>query len=234
MALSTDCTNFDLTIISWHPGLFHFIVLDSIVYCESFPIAFGLILPCSLASMAQLALDDPASLKKLLSDCSGPAPVMANLDVLGYKSVALVGFAIPSDGQVDDLVEKLFPRALGEQIDLLLPGAASLRRVIRQCFDACQAKGGMPTEPQIAVPVKPKLSLAEYKELKLKFTDHFPGELLTPESTPSFIFVAALKDQFETGTWNWTPWRHRISEQTDFFLRKIGNRDLTSSCSKGC
>jgi len=172
--------------------------------------------------------------KKLLSDCSVPAPVMANLDVLGYKSVALVGFAVPSNGQADDLVEKLFPRDLGEQVDLLLPGAASLRRVIRQCFDACQAKGGMPIEPQIAVPVKPKLSLAEYKELKLKFADHFPGELLTPESTPSFMFVAALKDQFETGTWNWTPWRHRISEQAEFFFRKIGNRDLTSSCSKGC
>ena len=34
MALSTDCTNFDMTIISWHLGLFQFIVHDSIAYCE--------------------------------------------------------------------------------------------------------------------------------------------------------------------------------------------------------
>ena len=170
--------------------------------------------------MALMALDDPASLKKLLLDCSVPAPVVANLDVLGYKSIALLGFAVPNDGQVDDLVEKLYPRDLGEQVDLLSPGAASLRRVVRHCFDACQAKGGMPTEPQIAVQAKPKLSLAEYKELKLKFADHFPGELLTPESTPSFMFVAALKDQFETGTWNWTPWRHRISEQAETLFQE--------------
>ena len=165
--------------------------------------------------MAHLALDDPSALKKLLGDCAVPAPVIANLDLLGYRSVALLGFAVPSDGQVDELIEKLLPRDLGEQLDLLSPGAASLRRVIRQCFDACQAKGGTPCEPHMVAAAKPKLSLTEYKELKAKFVEHFPGELLTPESTPSFMFLADLKDQVDSGTWTWTPWRHRISEHAE-------------------
>ena len=74
--------------------------------------------------MAQLALDDPLALKKLLGDCAVPAPVVAHLDQLGYRSVALLGFAVPSDGQVDELIEKLMPRDLGENVDLLSPGAS--------------------------------------------------------------------------------------------------------------
>ena len=34
------------------------------------------------------------------------------------------------------------------------------------------------------------------------------------------MFVATLKDQFETGTWNWTPWRHRISEQAETLFQE--------------
>ena len=80
--------------------------------------------------MAQLALDDPAALKKLLENCAVPAPTVANLNLLGYRSVALLGFAVPSDGHVDEMIEKLTPHDLGEQIDLLSPGAASLRRKV--------------------------------------------------------------------------------------------------------
>ena len=170
----------------------------------------------SCHTMAQLALDDPLALKKLLGDCAVPAPVVANLDHLGYRSVALLGFAVPTDGHFDDLIEKLMPRDLGETIDLLSPGAASLRRALRQCFEACQSKG----EPTMANPTKPKLSLAEYKELKTKFTEHFPGELLTPESTPSYMFLASLKDQIDAGIWTWTPWRHRISEHAEMLFQE--------------
>ncbi|CAL1146661.1 unnamed protein product [Cladocopium goreaui] len=131
--------------------------------------------------MAQLALDDPAALKKLLEDCAVPAPTVANLNLLGYRSVALLGFAVPSDGH---------------------------------------AKGGIPCEPNLATAAKPKLSLSEYKELKLKFVEHFPGELLTPESTPSFMFLASLKEQVDAGTWTWTPWRHRISEHAEMLFQE--------------
>ena len=172
-------------------------------------------------AMAQLALDDPLALKKLLGDCAVPAPVVAHLDQLGYRSVALLGFAVPSDGQVDELIEKLMPRDLGESVDLLSPGASSLRRVIRQCFEACQSKGGsLPSEPVLVNSTRPKLSLAECKELKIKFAEHFPGELLTPESTPSYMFLANLKDQIDSGTWTWTSWRHRISEHAEMVFQE--------------
>ena len=35
--------------------------------------------------MAQLALDDPTALKKLLGDCAVPATIAANLELLGYR-----------------------------------------------------------------------------------------------------------------------------------------------------
>ena len=66
--------------------------------------------------MAQLALDDPSALKKLLEDCAVPAPTVANLDLLGYRSVALLGFAVPSDGHVDEMIEKLTPHDLGDRL----------------------------------------------------------------------------------------------------------------------
>ena len=92
----------------------------------------------------QLSLDDPATLKKLLQDCGVSAPITAQLDHLGYKTVALLGYALPHEGMFDELLEKLIPKDLGETVDLLSPGAASLRRVLRQCFDACQDQAGMP------------------------------------------------------------------------------------------
>ena len=84
-----------------------------------------------------------------------------------------------------------------------------------------QFKGGsLPSEPVLANSTRPKLSLAEYKELKIKFAEHFPGELLTPESTPSYMFLANLKDQIDSGTWTWTSWRHRISEHAEMVFQE--------------
>ena len=168
----------------------------------------------------QLALDDPVALRKLLTDCAVPAPVVANLDLLGYKTVALLGYSIHSDSQLDELISKIIPHELGETLDLFSPGASSLRRVIKQCFDACQDTNGMAKDVPATTAPKPKLSLSEYRDLKTKFTEFFPGELLTPESTPSYLFVATLKEQFETGVWAWTPWRHRISEQAELLFQE--------------
>ena len=170
--------------------------------------------------MAVLPLDDTLALQKLLQECLVPAPIIANLDMLGYKSIALLGFAVSSEEHFDELIEKLIPKDLGESVDLFSPGASSLRRVIRQCFEACNSQSGMAREPPPSTLPKPKLTLAEYKELKAKFHEHFPGELLTPESTPSFLFVANLKEQFDSGTCTWTPWRHRISEQAELLFQE--------------
>ena len=60
--------------------------------------------------------------------------------------MALLGFALPNEGMIDELLEKLIPKDLGETVDLLSPGAASLRRVLRQCLDACQDQASMPRE----------------------------------------------------------------------------------------
>ena len=167
-----------------------------------------------------LALDDPATLRKLLQDYGVPATVCAHMELLGYKTVALLGYSIQADSQLDDLLAKLWPTELGEQVDLFSPGAASLRRTVKTCFEACQESRQLSTELPMMPAPKPKLTLSEYRDLKAKFQDHFPGELLTPESTPSFLFVAALKEQVETGVWVWTPWRHRISEQAEIAFQE--------------
>ena len=93
------------------------------------------------------------------------------------------------------------PNELGEALDLFSPGAASLRRVIKHRFEACQETSGMAKELAPPAAPKPKLSLSECRDLKTKFMEFFPGELWTPESIPSYLFVASLKKQFETGVW---------------------------------
>ena len=42
-----------------------------------------------------LPLDDAGAFKKLLQDCAVPPPIIANLAALGYRTVALLGFALP-------------------------------------------------------------------------------------------------------------------------------------------
>ena len=64
----------------------------------------------------QLALDDPVALRKLLTDCAVPAPVVANLDLSGYKTVALLGYSIHSDSQLDELISKIISHELGETL----------------------------------------------------------------------------------------------------------------------
>ena len=127
--------------------------------------------PLGSPSIMPLALDDPATLRKLLQDYGVPATVCAHMELLGYKTVALLGYSIQADSQLDDLLAKLWPTELGEQIDLFSPGAASLRRTVKTCFEACQESRQLSTElPMMPVP-KPKLTLSEYRDLKAKFQD---------------------------------------------------------------
>ena len=53
---------------------------------------------------------------------------------------------------------------------------------------------------------------AEVKEMKQQFCQNYPGELLTPSTTPSLPFSAYVKEAVDTKTLSWIPWRCRSSE----------------------
>ena len=67
----------------------------------------------------------------------------------------------------------------------------------------------------VAAPVRTRLTAAEAKELKDQFLINYPGELLTPSTTPSLAFLAFVKEAVETRTLNWVPWKRRSSEHDE-------------------
>eukprot|EP00435_Cladocopium_sp_Y103_P061362 s777_g23.t1 len=73
---------------------------------------------------------------------------------------------------------------------------------------------GRSSAPEViaAAPSKSRLSASEAKELKDQFSINYPGELLTPASTPSLAFLSFIQDAVESKTLAWVPWKKRSSE----------------------
>ena len=78
-------------------------------------------------------------------------------------------------------------------------------------------------EASIPVPVKPKLTAAEVKDLKAQFSTNYPGELLTPGTTRSLPFLSYVKECVDTKTsdpfflmekWPWRTFRKLKWTQT--------------------
>ena len=57
----------------------------------------------------------------------------------------------------------------------------------------------------------PKLTAEMVKDLRAKFLSHYPGELLSPDTTPSLHFLQRLRSALDKGLL-WVPWRLRSSE----------------------
>ena len=66
-------------------------------------------------------------------------------------------------------------------------------------------------QPQIQrqLPTRSRLTAAEAKELKDQFMTNYPGELLTPSTTPSLAFLSYIKKAVNTKTLGWVPWKRR-------------------------
>ena len=57
----------------------------------------------------------------------------------------------------------------------------------------------------------PKLEASMIKQLKIKFLQNYPSELLTPETMPSTRLLSLVHHQISKKQWSWVPWRFRMS-----------------------
>lgn len=67
--------------------------------------------------MALLPLDVPLALKAISEECSVDPVACTHIDMLGFKTIALVGHALPGLDQLDLFAEKLAPTDLGATFD---------------------------------------------------------------------------------------------------------------------
>ena len=71
------------------------------------------------------------------------------------------------------------------------------------------------SEAPASLPQRRGLTAPEVKDMKQQFCVNYPGELLTPATTPSVPFLAYVKEAVDTKTLSWIPWKRRSSERDE-------------------
>ena len=159
------------------------------------------------------AMDDPAAFRKLLADCLLSNVVIEHILTMGYTTIAMMAHAVGDVDQLDAFVQHVSLVQDGETFQQFSPQTACLRRAVKECMMIALDSGRtVAPDASVPVPVKPKLSAAEVKELKAQFAANYPGELLTPSTTPSLPFISYVKECVDTKTLVWIPWKRRASE----------------------
>ncbi|CAE7611472.1 LRRC45 [Symbiodinium sp. CCMP2592] len=153
-----------------------------------------------MSSSGTPAFDDPAALVALLRQWSAPDELLEVLTVKGFKTIATIAYAIPPDGSPDDWIRVLcFARRLLVQArDLVHPAPAP--------STPASAGSAPPSLPG------PKITAEAAELLRQKFIEAYPGEVLSPSSTPSLEFLNRLRSELDKPTTLWIPWRLRTSE----------------------
>ena len=105
---------------------------------------------------------------------------------------------------------------MGEKFEQFSSQTSSPQRLVKDCVEKGHGSGrAFPPEPAPATAPKSKLSAAEVRGVKQSFSQSYPGELLTPASTPSASFLTLVKDATDSNTLGWIPWKSRTSEQDE-------------------
>ena len=164
--------------------------------------------------MAHPRMDDAAYLTSLLAEWGAPANVQAALTAGGFTTLATVAFAAEEGSNEATLIRALL-RITDDPLPVT-PAVANARRLIHF---ATSAAGRAPAPPTVApaasplaLPNGPKLTAELAKDLRAKFLTHYPGELLSPDVTPSLHFLQHLRSSLDDKGLLWVPWRLRSSE----------------------
>ncbi|CAE7210243.1 unnamed protein product [Symbiodinium sp. CCMP2592] len=164
---------------------------------------------------ARPRLDDPAALAALLEQLAASAAVRSALAAKGYS----LAYALADPSDPDEV--KVFIRTLlGLSDDTVAAGlvsadAACVRRLLSEAALAAPPRV-TPGLSTLGLPVPPasssataKLQPTDLTHLKKDFMAKYPGELLTPSSTPSLEFLSLLKQHSDSAASLWVPWRLR-------------------------
>ena len=164
--------------------------------------------------MAHPRMDDATYLTSLLTEWGAPANLQALLTAGGFSTLATVAFASAEGADEATLI-----RALLRITDDPLPVTPLVANARRLIHFATAAAGRVPAPsaaasaaPTLALPSGPKLTAEMAKDLRAKSLTHYPGELLSPDTTPSLHFLQHLRSCLDDKGLLWVPWRLRSSE----------------------
>ncbi|CAE7257787.1 LRRC45 [Symbiodinium sp. CCMP2456] len=169
---------------------------------------------CRMTS-APPAFDDPLALSALLAKWTAPDSLHPLLVAKGFRTIASIAYAIPGDGSPDDFLRVLWPPSDPDNPPTLVTFEASFaRRLLVQSRALVHppASSAGPAAAAIPSTPPPKITAENAETLRTKFIDSYPGELLSPASTPSVEFLNRLRAELDKPTTLWVPWRLRTSE----------------------
>ena len=130
-------------------------------------------------------MDDHGTFRSLMNDVGVSSVIVAQ----GYTTIALLAHAVPDPEQIEAFVERISLIPMGEKFEQFSSQTSSLRRLVKECVEKAHGSGRpLPAEPPPPTAPKSKLSAAEVRAMKQSFSQSYPGELLTPASTPSASF----------------------------------------------
>ena len=156
----------------------------------------------------------PPTLPHFWLSGGAPANLQAALTAGGFTTLATVAFAAEEGSNEATLIRALL-RITDDPLPIT-PVVANARRLIHF---ATAAAGRAPAPPTVAsaasplaLPNGPKLTAEMAKDLRAKFLTHYPGELLSPDVTPSLHFLQHLRSSLDDKGLLWVPWRLCSSE----------------------
>ena len=162
------------------------------------------------------AMDDHGTFRSLMNDVGVSSVQTEHIVAQGYTTIALLAHAVPEPDQIEAFVEHISLIPMGEKFEQFSSQTSSLRRLVKECVEKAHGSGrALPAETPPPTAPKTKLSAAEVKAMKQSFSQSYPGELLTPASTPSASFLTLVKEATDSNTLGWIPWKSRTSEQDD-------------------
>ncbi|CAE7792507.1 unnamed protein product, partial [Symbiodinium sp. CCMP2456] len=159
-------------------------------------------------SSAPAAFDDPLALSALLAKWTAPDTLHPLLVAKGFRTIASIAYAIPGDGSPDDFLHVLWPPSdPNNPPTLVTPEASFARRLLVQSRALVHppASSAGPAAAAIPAAPPPKITAENAETLRAKFIDSYPGELLSPASTPSVEFLNRLRAELDKPTTLWVP-----------------------------
>ena len=167
---------------------------------------------------ARPRLDDPSALQALLDQLDASQAVRSALTAKGFLSLGSLAFAVAdlSDGdQVKLFVQTTLGHPDGDVQAQVSSDAACIRRLLMEAQLASPLRVASGSAPPVLPPPSgspSKIAAPDLLHLRKTFLAKYPGELLTPETTPSLDFLSLLKSHHDTSQSIWVPWRLRTCE----------------------
>ena len=172
-----------------------------------------------------LPMDD---LKALALQCGVPEGVVEKITDNGYTTPSLFAFSFSIPAALDTkILEWLADDGEPEDEEdcLISPQAGAIRALWHYSCNQIH-NPSLFSEPTASQPPSlgsrlawidlrpPKLSAEHVLQLKSKFKEHYPGELLTASTTPCLCLLSQVMHQTKPGNClEWLPWKSLVPEE---------------------